>query len=69
MEQDQKSVFDSIEVAERKRISFGVTVERHSKGTNYSLRIDGAESEEELMERAQKLWDKLEYRFGARAEG
>lgn len=48
-----------------KRITFGVTVERHSKGTNYSLRIDNAESEAELMERVKVLWDKLEYKFGA----
>lgn len=53
---------------EPKRISFGVSIERHSKGTNFSLRIDGAESEEELMERAQKLWEKLEWRFGAKGE-
>ena len=53
---------------ESKHLSFGVTVERHSKGTNFSLRIDGAETEDELMERAQKLWDRLEYRFGAKGE-
>lgn len=52
-----------------KHISFGVTVERHSKGTNFSLRIDGAESEEELMNRATALWEKLEWRFGVKQEG
>lgn len=49
-----------------KHITFGITVERHSKGTNFSLRIDGAETEEELMNRAVALWDRLEYRFGAK---
>lgn len=52
----------------KSHISFGVTVERHSKGTNFSLRIDGAETEDELMSRAVALWDKLEYRFGAKGE-
>ena len=51
---------------EPKHISFGVTVERHSKGTNFSLRIDGAETEDELMSRAVALWEKLEWRFGAK---
>ncbi len=50
------------------RITLGVTVERHSKGVNFGIRVDGAESEDELMERVNTLWDKLEYRFGQRAQ-
>lgn len=48
-----------------KRIVLGVSIERHSRGTNWSIRVDGAESVLQVMSYAREMRKELEKQFGS----
>lgn len=50
------------------RVTLGVTIEKHSKGTNWSVKVDGASSVTEVMLYANELRHQLEKQYGSVAE-
>lgn len=55
---------DDIKLVDVPRITLGVSIERHSKGTNWSVRVDGASDLTQLLTIADEMRKEMDKRFG-----